>query len=176
MRSPHAARCPFEITAQRLCSDQQSVAICYFSFLDQAGLILSRFGADTDRLLATRSLSRPRLIGSHVSMISAFDGVSCALFEGRIGVDRSPTRPSVPPCSRPSRTLRAADAVGPDDGPILDRRCARRHWLCAGRDGRMVPIEQKDAGRQQSGAELLGEFLLPLPACGTRKWEVRAST
>jgi hypothetical protein len=65
MRSPHAARCPFEITAQRLCSDQQSVAICYFSFLDQAGLILSRFGADTDRLLATRSLSRPRLIGSH---------------------------------------------------------------------------------------------------------------
>src|SRR6202162_3602763 len=37
----------------------------------------------------------------------------------------SPTRPSVPPCSRPSRTLRAAEAVARRRA-ILDRRCARR--------------------------------------------------
>jgi hypothetical protein len=46
-----------------------------------------------------------------MSVISVFDGGACALFDGRIGVDRFPTRPSVPPCSRPSRTLRAARAV-----------------------------------------------------------------
>src|SRR6266853_6755172 len=54
-----------------------------------------------------------------------------------------PTRSSVPPCSRPSRTLRAAGAVARRRA-ILDRRCARRRVARAGRDGRMVPIEQKD--------------------------------
>src|ERR1700747_41121 len=47
----------------------------------------------------------------------------------------------MPSCSQPSRTLRAS---GPEDGAILDGRCARRHLERAGRDGRMVPIEQKD--------------------------------
>src|SRR5882672_663125 len=37
----------------------------------------------------------------------------------------SPTRPSVPPCSRPSRTLRAAEAVARRRA-ILDSLCARR--------------------------------------------------
>ena len=78
-----------------------------------------------------------------VSVISVFDGGACALFDGWIGVDRFPTPSSVPSCSQPSRTLRAAKAVARRRA-ILDRRCARRHWLCAGRDGRMVPIEQKD--------------------------------
>jgi hypothetical protein len=54
-----------------------------------------------------------------------------------------PTQPSVPSCSRRSRTLRAADAVARRRA-ILDSRCARRLGLRAGRDGRMVPIEQKD--------------------------------
>ena len=49
----------------------------------------------------------------------------------------------MPSCSQPSRTLRAADAVARRRA-ILDRRCARRHGPRAGRDGRMVPIEQKD--------------------------------
>ena len=61
-----------------------------------------------------------------VSVISVFDGLACALFDGWIGVDRIPTRPSVPPCSRPSRTLRAAEAVARRRA-ILDPRCARRH-------------------------------------------------
>src|SRR5215471_4443307 len=61
------------------------------------------------------------------------------------GVIGFPTRPSMPPCSRPSRTLRAAGAVARRRA-ILDGRCARRRGLCAGRDGRMVPIEQKDGG------------------------------
>jgi len=43
----------------------------------------------------------------------------------------------------PSRTLRAADAVTRRRA-IHDRRCARRHWRRVGRDGGMVPIEQKD--------------------------------
>ena len=71
-----------------------------------------------------------------------FDGVaSDAPFDG--GWTRGPTRSSVPSCSRPSRTLRAADAVARRRA-ILDRRCARRHLRRAGRDGRMAPVEQKD--------------------------------
>src|SRR6476660_1150363 len=49
----------------------------------------------------------------------------------------------MPACSQQSRTLRAAEAVARRRA-ILDRRCARRHIARAGRDGRMVPIEQKD--------------------------------
>src|SRR5271163_4889791 len=52
----------------------------------------------------------------------------------------------MPSCSRPSRTLRAADAVARRRA-ILDRHCARRHEARAGRGGRMVPIEQKDGTR-----------------------------
>src|SRR5580658_9801565 len=55
----------------------------------------------------------------------------------------APTRWSLPSCSRPSRTLRAAGAVARRRA-ILDRRCARRHVARAGRDGRMAAIEQKD--------------------------------
>src|SRR5271165_3094067 len=72
---------------------------------------------------------------------------------------RLPTRLSMPSCSQPSRTLRAADAVA-RRWAILDRRCARRHGPRAGRDGRMVPIEQKDWTRRR-GAQ---DFPLPLPA------------
>ena len=54
-----------------------------------------------------------------------------------------PTRSIMPSCSQPSRTPRAAEAVARRRA-ILDRRCARRHIARAGRDGRMVPIEQKD--------------------------------
>jgi hypothetical protein len=59
---------------------------------------------------------------------------------------RPPTRSSLPSCSRPSRTLRAADAVARRRA-ILDRHCARRHEARAGRGGRMVPIEPKDGTR-----------------------------
>src|SRR5271154_4687558 len=52
----------------------------------------------------------------------------------------------MPSCSRPSRTLRAADAVARRRA-ILDRHCARRHEARAGRGGRMVPIEPKDGTR-----------------------------
>src|SRR6516225_6097826 len=55
--------------------------------------------------------------------------------------------------SQPSRTLRAADAVARRRA-ILDRRCARRHGPLAGRDGRMVPIEQKDWTRRRDAAGL----------------------
>ena len=70
-----------------------------------------------------------------------------------------PTRLSMPSCSQPSRTLRAADAVARRRA-ILDRRCARRHGPLAGRDGRMVPIEQKDWTRRRDAQD----FPLPLPA------------
>jgi hypothetical protein len=73
---------------------------------------------------------------------------SWALFlptSGVCGV-RPPTRSSLPSCSRPSRTLRAADAVARRRA-ILDRHCARRHEVRAGRGGRMVPIEPKDGTR-----------------------------
>ena len=65
----------------------------------------------------------------------------------------------MPSCSQPSRTLRAADAVARRRA-ILDRRCARRHGLCAGRDGRMVPIEQ-NPGQDNVVPQ---DFPLPLPA------------
>ena len=70
-----------------------------------------------------------------------FDGVaSDAPFDG--GWTRGPTRSSVPSCSRPSRTLRAADAVARRRA-ILDRHCARRHGRArVGTEG--LPVEQKD--------------------------------
>jgi hypothetical protein len=59
----------------------------------------------------------------------------------------------MPSCSRPSRTLRAAKAVARRRA-ILDRRCARQHVAAAGRDGRMVPIEQKDETAPQISAKI----------------------
>ena len=80
-----------------------------------------------------------------LSVITLFHGLVRPLFDGLSGgwADHAPTRSSMPSCSRPSRTLRAADAVARSRA-ILDRRCARRHGPRAGRDGRMAPIEQKD--------------------------------
>jgi hypothetical protein len=68
----------------------------------------------------------------------------CLCGFGKIG---PPTRSSMPSCSRPSRTLRAAKAVA-RRRVIPDCRCARRLVLRAGRDGRMVPIEQKDGTQE----------------------------
>src|SRR5258705_5487755 len=59
----------------------------------------------------------------------------------------------MPSCSQPSRTLRAAEAVARSRA-ILDRRCARRHIARAGRDGRMVPIEQKDWTEEDRASKL----------------------
>src|ERR1700745_1902560 len=59
----------------------------------------------------------------------------------------------MPSCSQPSRTLRAAEAVA-RRGAILDRRCARRHIARAGRDGRMVPIEQMDWTEEDRASKL----------------------
>ena len=88
------------------------------------------------------------------------------LVRERIGF---PTRPSMPSCSRRSRTLRAAGAVARRRA-ILDNRCARRHRLRTGRDGRMVPIERKDG---TTVALMPPDFPLPLPvrcrAFGKRK-------
>ena len=73
----------------------------------------------------------------------------------------------LPSCSRPSRTLRAAEGGGPEDGPILDRHCARRLGLR--RSGR------KDGPR--SNRRMRGDFPLPLPTCrgelGKRKPRMR---
>ncbi len=72
-----------------------------------------------------------------VSVISLFEGLSRTLFDGLI-VGReiaAPTRWSLPSCSRPSRTLRAAGAVARRRA-ILDRRCARRRVARAGRVSR----------------------------------------
>src|SRR6185436_338478 len=69
---------------------------------------------------------------------------------GRIG---PPTRSIMPSCSQPSRTLRAAEAVARRRA-ILDRRCARRHIARAGRDGRMVPIEQMDWTEEDRASKL----------------------
>ena len=82
-----------------------------------------------------------------------FDGPASAFFEVCSAWGASPARSSLPSCSRPSRTLRAADAVARRRA-ILDRRCARRHARCAGRDGRMAPVEQKD-GREKAADALL---------------------
>jgi hypothetical protein len=49
----------------------------------------------------------------------------------------------MPSGSQPSTTLRAAEAVARRRA-IIDGRSARRQIAPAGRDGRMVPIEQKD--------------------------------
>ena len=80
--------------------------------------------------------------------MSSFLSCSWALFLPQVRCVRreAPTRSSLPSCSRPSRTLRAADAVARRRA-ILDRHCARRHEARAGRGGRMVPIEQKDGTR-----------------------------
>src|SRR5712672_1782153 len=55
----------------------------------------------------------------------------------------------MPSCPRPSTTLRAAEAVARSRA-ILDRRCARRLVARAGRDERMVPIEQKDQAEESA--------------------------
>ena len=84
------------------------------------------------------------------------------LMAGSVRVaDRGPRRRTMlPSCSRPSRTLRAAEGGGPEDGPILDRHCARRLGLR--RSGR------KDGPR--SNRRMRGDFPLPLPT-----WSVENS-
>src|SRR5208282_3263361 len=93
--------------------------------------------------------ARMRANKKAVSVITLFHGLVRPLFDGLSGgwADHAPTRSSMPSCSRPSRTLRAADAVARSRA-ILDRRCARRHGPRAGRDGRMAPIEQKDGTQE----------------------------
>jgi hypothetical protein len=50
-------------------------------------------------------------------MSTLFDMHVCELFEcGLIDAVAVATRSRLPPCSLPSRTLRAADAVAPEDG------------------------------------------------------------
>ena len=91
-----------------------------------------------------------------VSVITLFHGLVRPLFDGLSGgwADHAPTRSSMPSCSRPSRTLRAADAVARSRA-ILDRRCARRHGPRAGRDGRMALIEQKDGTQEAADVVIL---------------------
>ena len=123
--------------------------------------------------------------GGRESVITLFHRLVRPLFDGLSGgwADHAPTRSSMPSCSRPSRTLRAADAVARRRA-ILDRRCARRHGLRPGRDGRMAPIwNKKDGMREPVGrwSELLaprtqlGEVLrdFPLPARGRALSEQR---
>ena len=114
----------------------------------------------------------------HVSVITLFHGLVRPLFDGLSGgwAYHASTRWSLPSCSRPSRTLRAAGAVARRRA-ILDRRCARRHVARAGRDGRMAAIEQKDgaaaavgrcrdvgrAGHAALRRHILMDFPLPLP-------------
>jgi len=59
-----------------------------------------------------------------------------------------PTHTSLPSCSRPSRT---SPSGGPEDGAVLDRRCARRPHRRAGRDERMAPpgAELKNDWKQE---------------------------
>jgi putative transposase len=59
-----------------------------------------------------------------------------------------PTHTSLPSCSRPSRT---SPSGGPEDGAVLDRRCAQRPHRRAGRDERMAPpgAELKNGWKQE---------------------------
>src|SRR5258705_5852588 len=74
----------------------------------------------------------------------------------------------MPSCSQPSRTLRAAEAVARSRA-IVDRRCARRKIARAGRDGRMVQIEQKD-WTEEDRASKLGQNH-PLDSTKRRIWK-----
>jgi len=53
----------------------------------------------------------------------------------------------------------------PEGRAILDGRCARRHLERAGRDGRMVPIEQKD-GTEEGRASKPGQITHSIPRRG----------
>src|ERR1700693_1091688 len=63
--------------------------------------------------------------------------------------DWPPTRSSLPSCSRPSRTLRAAEAVARRRA-ILDRRCARRRRKSAvGAEERLRRGRTKESTKQE---------------------------
>jgi len=147
------------------------------------GLVVEKIGQSSGRARQERrrfdvSVIAPLEMRPHarlrpilrVSAITLFHGLVRPLFDGLSGgwADHAPTRSSMPSCSRPSRTLRAADAVARSRA-ILDRRCARRHGARAGRDGRMAPIEQKDGTQEaiermssscgrNAARRLLGDF------------------
>jgi tetratricopeptide (TPR) repeat protein len=88
-------------------------------------------------------------------MSTLFELLVGALFApGLCGV-RPPTRSSLPSCSQPSRTLRAANAVARRRA-ILDRHCARRHEARAGRGGR-VRSAKLDAA-EVAARDLLARF------------------
>src|SRR5271157_4257757 len=94
------------------------------------------------------------LASVHFLMVFRGRLLMVCLLDGEIA---APKRSSLPSCSRPSRTLRAAGAVARRRA-ILDRRCARRHVARAGRDGRMAAIEQKDgAPGTRRRADIFGE-------------------
>lgn len=88
-----------------------------------------------------------------VSVISLFDGSVRPLFDGLSGaVGRRSRRDRV--CRRAGgRQGRYAPLTRwPRRAALLDRRCTRRRWARAGRDGRMALVEQKD-GDSRSGAD-----------------------
>ena len=71
-------------------------------------------------------------------------GSPCMERRKRTGEDRAPDTPQACHLARGRQGRCAPLTQWPEEGPILDRRCARRQELGAGRGGRMVPIEQKD--------------------------------
>jgi len=158
---------------------------------EQARAVLSMEGArhslhdsQIEPFFGSEGIKRDMRASLQVSVSAFFEGLSPTPFDGCL-LDweiAAPTRWSLPSCSRPSRTLRAAGAVARRRA-ILDRRCARRHVARAGRDGRMAAIEQKDGAAAQPGdAVMLGApggrryFPLPLPrGCRENRKRKRAS-
>jgi hypothetical protein len=91
-----------------------------------------------------------------------------------LGVDRS-ARPSKGVCRAINAELRSHEPGASGDRSVW--RTSRLTTKAPYKDG---ADRTKGCRETASGTELLGEFLLPLPACcracGKRKWEVRAST
>jgi hypothetical protein len=89
-----------------------------------------------------------------VSVISVFDGGACALFDGRIGVDRFPPAHDAAVVLTAVKDAARRRRRWPEGGPSLTA-AARVGWGWR-RSGRKdgPPVEQKDA-----------DFPLPLPTC-----------
>ena len=125
--------------------DAYDNALCesFFATLECELLDRSRFKTQAEARIAVfdfiEGFYNPRRRHSSIGYLSPVE------FERRH--PDNPGATSLPSCSRPSST---SPSGGPR-GAVLDRRCARRPHLRAGRDGRMAPqgAEQKNTAEQE---------------------------
>jgi hypothetical protein len=102
-------------------------------------------------------------------VISVFDGGACALFDGRIGVDRFPPAHDAAVVLTAVKDAARRRRRWPEGGPSLTVAARAPAGAGAGRDGRMVPGRTEGCGLPTSASHVLYRVREAEALCGSRR-------